>query len=229
MLACGRIPAPLPAMVIGAGPDVLVVENSDTYWVAAEILGHRRNHPVGVLAWGCGKAFPSQVATLGVDVAGRGPVAGRVWYWGDLDPPGLIIAADAAATASATAGPQILPATGLWAAMANFPVQEPGSIDWSAAPGRRWLGGQLWDHLARVHRASGRVAQEAVHAELIAAWGKRGQRLTRGQRPSACPNPSRHRKPDTDTDTMPNSQPIFGIFGQVRTGCAARDSNPNPR
>lgn len=170
LLACRRIPAPVPAMVIGAGPDVLVVENSDTYWVAAEILGHRSNHPVGVLAWGCGKAFPSQVATLGVDVAGRGPVTGRVWYWGDLDPPGLIIAADAAATASATAGPQILPATGLWAAMANFPVQEPGSIDWSAAPGRRWLGAQLWGQLARVHRASGRIAQEAVPAEMIAAW-----------------------------------------------------------
>jgi hypothetical protein len=72
MLACIRIPAPLPAIVIGAGPDILIVENSDTYWVSAEILGGRDNHPIGALAWGCGKAFPSQVAALGVDVAGRG-------------------------------------------------------------------------------------------------------------------------------------------------------------
>ncbi len=170
MLACRRIPAPLPAMVIGAGPDVLVVENSDTYWVAAETLSHLRNHPVGVLAWGCGKAFPSQVATLGVDVAGRGPATGRVWYWGDLDPPGLLIAAEAAAAATAAAASRILPATGLWAAMANCPVQEPRSIDWSSAPGQRWLGAQLWDQLAHVRRANGRVAQESVPAEMIAAW-----------------------------------------------------------
>jgi Wadjet protein JetD, C-terminal len=170
MLACRRIPPPLPAMVTGAGPDILVVENSDTYWAVGETLSHLRNHPVGMLAWGCGKAFPSQVATLSVDVVGRGPATGRVWYWGDLDPPGLIIAAQAAAAATAAATPQILPAAGLWAAMANCPVQESGSIDWSSSPGQGWLGAQLWEQLAHVRRAHGRVAQEAVPAELIRWW-----------------------------------------------------------
>ncbi len=65
-------------------PDVLVVANSHTYWVAVEALAAHGNHPIGTLAWGCGKAFPSQVAALGVDVAGCGPIMGCVWYGGDL-------------------------------------------------------------------------------------------------------------------------------------------------
>jgi len=170
MLACRRIPAPLPAVVISAGPDVLVVENSDTYWVAAETLSRLDNHPVGAVAWGCGKTFPSQVAALGVDIAGRGPVTGRVWYWGDLDPPGLRIAADAAAAATVAAAPQVQPAVGLWAALADRPVQDAGEIDWSTAPGSHWLGAQLWDQLQYVRDAGGRIAQESVPARIIATW-----------------------------------------------------------
>jgi hypothetical protein len=170
MLACVRKPAPLPAVAIGAGPDVLVVENSDPYWVATEVLGREDHHPIGTVAWGCGKAFPSQVAALGTDVAGHGPVTGRVWYWGDLDPPGLRIAEDAAAAATAAAVPQILPATGLWKAMGNRPIQDEGKIDWSTGLGRHWLGAQLWDQLTHIRAAKGRVAQESVDPEIIATW-----------------------------------------------------------
>jgi hypothetical protein len=122
------------------------------------------------VAWGCGKAFPSQVAALGTDVAGHGPVTGRVWYWGDLDPPGLRIAHDAAAAATAAAVPQILPATGLWKAMGNRPIQDEGKVDWSTGLGRHWLGAQLWDQLTHVRAAKGRVAQESVPPEIIATW-----------------------------------------------------------
>jgi hypothetical protein len=170
MLASLRMPAPLPAVAIGPGPDIFVVENSDTYWAAVDVLGQRDRHPNGAVAWGCGKAFPSQITALGVDVAGRGPVAGRVWYWGDLDPAGLLIAAEAASAATAAAMPPILPATGLWAAMAGRPVQEAGSVDWSATPGRDWLGPDLWGRLAHVRDASGRVAQESVQAIAISDW-----------------------------------------------------------
>lgn len=167
LLACQRIPAPLPAVVTGTGPDILVVENSDTYWAAVAALGRGGNERVGAVAWGCGKAFPSQVAALGVDVAGRGPVTGRTWYWGDLDPAGLTIAVDAAAAAGTT---PILPAVGLWAAMAARPVQEAGTVDWSRTPGDRWLGTRLWECLGPVRAAGGRVAQESVPAEAISDW-----------------------------------------------------------
>lgn len=170
LLACQRIPAPLPAVETGSGPDILVVENSDTYWVAVQVLNHHPDTPIGAVAWGCGKAFPSQVEALSVDVAGRGPVTGHVWYWGDLDPAGLTIAADAATAATATAAPPILPAAGLWAAMATRPVQETGTIDWSTTGGRQWLGPHLWDQTAHIRDAGGRVAQESVPATAISEW-----------------------------------------------------------
>ena len=90
MLACVRRPAPLPAVIIGAGPDALVVENSDPYWVPPKYSAAKTT--IRSAQWrGVRKVFPSQVAALGTDVAGHGPVTGRVWYWGGLDPPGCAL------------------------------------------------------------------------------------------------------------------------------------------
>lgn len=168
-LACVRLPPPLAAAAVGSGPDVLVIENSDTYWTAIAVLRRCSTHSIGVVAWGAGRAFPSQVSTLTVDVAGRGPVRGVVWYWGDMDPEGLAIAADAAAVAAMDT-PQVRPAFALWAAMAERPVQNRGTIDWTADPGREWLGPELWARLAVIRSAGGRVAQESVAATVIADW-----------------------------------------------------------
>lgn len=170
LLACTRIPAPLAAVEIGPGPDVLVVENSDTYWVAVHELGQHDRHPIGAVAWGAGKAFPSQVAALGVDIAGRGPVTGTIWYWGDLDPDGVAIAANSANAAAAAEVAPVRPATLLWAAMAERPVQDAGEIDWSTVYGQDWLGSQLWTELAPVRQAAGRIAQESVSADRILDW-----------------------------------------------------------
>lgn len=170
LLACVRRAAPLPAALVGNGPDLLVVENSDTYWVAVDVLGGLTNQPVGAVAWGSGETFPSQVQTLGVDVGGRGPVTGRCWYWGDLDPVGLRIATAAAAEAQTAGIAQILPAMELWAAMSAQPVQQAGKVDWSGAQGRRWLSAGLWDRLAGVRAAQGRVAQEAVPPAAVHDW-----------------------------------------------------------
>jgi hypothetical protein len=173
MLACTRIPPPLAAARVGDGPDVLVMENSDPYWAAVHTLQAAAPHPVGLVAWGAGKSFPSQVPTLAVDVAGHGPTAGIVWYWGDMDPDGLAIAAEASRLSEMAAGPPIRPAQHLWAAMAAVPVQNPGTVDWSnEIAGRRWLGDTLCAHLDGICSASGRVAQEAVQHNLIAQWAE---------------------------------------------------------
>jgi hypothetical protein len=172
LLACVRIPAPLPAVAVGTGPDILVVENSDTYWVATDTLRRTHTHRIGAVAWGCGNAFPSQVAALGVDIGGRGPVTGTVWYWGDLDPAGLTIASDAATAAAAGGLPDIRPATALWAAMAERPAQNSGTVNWLAMPGHNWLGDQLWQETAIIREKRGRVAQESVPADVVAAWAR---------------------------------------------------------
>ena len=172
LLACQRIPPPLAAAKVGSGPDVLVSENSDPYWMAIEALRTEAAHSVGLVVWGAGKSFPIQIPTLNVDVAGHGPAQGTVWYWGDLDPDGLAIAVEAANVATIVGGPAIRPATRLWAAMADAPVQSAGSVDWPVAVGQHWLGTELANRLDMVRRARGRVAQESVPPSVIAEWAR---------------------------------------------------------
>ncbi|MGY0500673.1 hypothetical protein ACWZHB_19480 [Nocardia sp. FBN12] len=167
LLACVRYPPPLPAAIVGNGPDVLIVENSDTYWVFHELLRDITGHPIGAIAWGSGRTFPAQVDALGVDVAGRGPVSGIAWYWGDFDPAGIAIA-EAAALASSTVPVQ--PARGLWSAMAGRPIQDRDAVDWSGVQGGHLLGSESWALLAPIRAACGRVAQESVLIDTLVEW-----------------------------------------------------------
>ncbi|QIS18338.1 hypothetical protein [Nocardia terpenica] len=166
LLACTRYPPPLPAAVVGPGPDVLIVENSDTYWVLDELLSNAANHPIGA---GSGRTFPAQVGALDADVAGRGSVTGTAWYWGDFDPAGIAIAE--AATFASTAVP-IRPARELWSVMADRPIQVRDTVDWSGVNGDRFLGPELWSQLAHIRSAHGRIAQEAVPVTTLAQWVK---------------------------------------------------------
>lgn len=170
LLAFVRLPPPLAAATVGLGPDALVIENSDTYWTAIDILRRHNTHPIGVVAWGAGRAFPTQATTLTLDVAGQGPITGIVWYWGDMDPDGLAIASAASTAAAAAGAPPVRPATGLWDAMADSPIQNRGTINWSASRGDTWLGPELWERLAAVRAARGRVAQEAIPPSILACW-----------------------------------------------------------
>lgn len=169
LLRCTRYASPLPAAIVGDGPDILVVENSDPYWVAVEALRGAPGHPVGAVVWGCGQAFPSQVASLGTDVAGRGPVLGTTWYWGDLDPTGVNIAVAAAEQARTHLVTEVRPALELWSAFSSCDITQPGTCTWTES-GRVWLGQRLWDELAAVRTAAGRVPQEAVQPGAVAEW-----------------------------------------------------------
>ncbi|OBK67150.1 hypothetical protein A5653_17625 [Mycobacterium colombiense] len=171
MLACTRIPPPLAAARVGEGADVLVTENSDPYWAAVDSLKAATGHTVGLVVWGAGKSFPSQVPALAVDIAGHGPTRGVVWYWGDMDPDGLAIATEASRLSSLNGGPRILPAKRLWSAMADVPVQSKGNVDWSREKaGQAWLGDDLALRLNDIRAARGRVAQEVVAVDVIEKW-----------------------------------------------------------
>lgn len=169
VLSCVQLAPPIPAASVGRGDDILVVENSATYWVAVDVLRRVRGHTIGAVGWGSGKAFPAQVSSLTVDIAGQGPLRGVVWYWGDYDPPGTGTAATAARITNAV---EVRPATGLWAAMAGLSAQDVGTVSWVGAEGGDWLGGELWDRLAYVRTAGGRIAQELVSANAVAVWAE---------------------------------------------------------
>jgi hypothetical protein len=110
------------------------------------------------------------VASLGVDVAGRGPVRGTTWYWGDYDPPGIDIAV---AASGATDTIEVEPAAGLWAAMADVGVQGMGEHEWACAGGAEWLGNEVLTRLRHVRAARGRIAQERVPVEVGTSWARR--------------------------------------------------------
>ncbi len=167
MLGCRRLAPPAPAAAVGPGPDALIVENSDTYWVAVEELRKSSGHDIGAVVWGSGRTFPVQVPSLAVDVAGQGPLRGVAWYWGDYDPVGT---ATAVAAAGSAADVEVRPAAGLWKAMVGLAVQEAGTFDWTNAAGQEWLGRDLWNHLSYVRSAGGRIAQELVPVDAVSAW-----------------------------------------------------------
>ena len=150
-----------------------MIENSDPYWAAVGILKASSSHTVGVVAWGAGKSFPSQVPTLAVDVAGYGPSRGNVWYWGDMDPDGPQSPLKRPACRTSRTvhrSDQLIDCGGPWpthlckTAMASTRSQE--------TIGREWLGEDLATHLDGIRKAGGRVAQEAVPSDVIAQWAE---------------------------------------------------------
>lgn len=143
------------------------MENSDTYGVAVEQLRGSAEHGIGAVVWGSGKTFPAQVPSLEVDVAGQGPLCGIAWYWGDYDPIGT---ATAVAAARAAGGIEVLPGHGTVGG--DGPVPRAGSgHPRLVRGGRRGVvkaGGM--GQLSYVRAAGGRIAQELVPAEAVAAW-----------------------------------------------------------
>lgn len=166
LLRCRRYPPPLTITDVGAGPDLLVVENADPYWVAVE-TARAAAGPVGKVAWGAGRGILQSVHA--VTELPQPPQ--RIWYWGDMDPEGISIAASVATLVTDLGLPPLRPASALWAEMAACAIQEQGSVRWErTSSGERWLGAALWDALAPVRDARGRVAQEAVPACAVLTW-----------------------------------------------------------
>lgn len=163
MLGARRFPPPLVCHRVGPGPDVLVVENADTFWLCRQLLADQADGRLGRLAWGAGAAFEASVAALELeDIRPE-----RVWYWGDLDPKGVRIPTTAARVAAAAGLPELEPAGPLWEAMAALPAERCG-CDWSAVPSG-WLGERLWSACTAAREIAGRVAQESVSPEAVSA------------------------------------------------------------
>jgi hypothetical protein len=160
LLRARRLPPPLHIVVTGSGPDLLVVENSDPFWVCCDVA--TRSPRIGRVAFGAGQAFLASAAAIALEE--QQPE--RVYYWGDLDPKGVTIPTDASRTL-ATLGIHLQPAAQLWQAMLLKPHQSRGSVEWRETTGK-WLGFELWAASEPIRKAKARVAQEMLTVDDIA-------------------------------------------------------------
>lgn len=158
-----RLPPPLVIRRVGAGTELLVVENIDPFWLCAQLLAGA-DSPIGRVAWGAGKAF---IATA-PSIAEEPDVPTRIWYWGDGDPEGVRIPTLAAPVVDAAGLPPLEPALPLWEAYAEVEVRKPGEYNWSTVPSD-WLGPHGWGALGVARSRSGKVAQEAIGRSALEA------------------------------------------------------------
>lgn len=166
LLAAVPVEQPLAIRRVGGGGAVLVVENSDPYWLAVDAL-RCRGGPVGLVAWGQGRAGVRSIATL----AQEPDVTGPVWYWGDFDPTGLDIPVAASPAVEAAGLGPIRPAEPLYEAMADHVDRAgptPGRETWGTKERSAWLGLRLWSRFFTVVETGQRVAQEVVGPEQVA-------------------------------------------------------------
>jgi hypothetical protein len=113
-----RTHPPLPAVQIGDGDMLLVVENEDTFHSLTH-SARPQSGPLGWLAWGAGGAFESSVRS-----APQLPGVRRVRYFGDLDFDGLRIPVNAADTATSENLIEVLPAIALYRLLADTGVTQ---------------------------------------------------------------------------------------------------------
>ena len=161
LLRAEHLPPPLAIRRVSEGPELLVIENIDPFWLCAQVL-ERAGSRIGRVAWAQGKAFHVTCPAL----AEEAEKPSRIWYWGDGDPEGIRIPTAAAATLTRYALPPLEPHPGLWTAYATLPVRDAGNQSWGGVASE-WLGPAGWEALSEVRRVGGRVAQEAVGRRTI--------------------------------------------------------------
>jgi hypothetical protein len=146
---------------VGAGDELLIVENSDTFDSLAHALRRRDGHQIGLIGWGAGAAFEASV----LSIARIEPPIRRVTYFGDLDEKGLRTPLNAASLAISAGLPTIRPATKLYDALLALAAPQPGQRKATAA-GAAAVAAWLDPHhrqRAIAHLTAGeRLAQEAV-------------------------------------------------------------------
>jgi hypothetical protein len=160
LLRTFRSHPPLPAVRVGDGPVLLVVEIDDTFHSIRTAIASDPG-PVGHVAWGAGGAFEASVRSCG-DLPG----VDRIRYFGDLDAAGLRIPRNAAETATREGLPAVTPAHRLYRSLFASGVRHGGQPPVPAAQASalaQWLGdASLTGQASALLQAGVRVAQEAV-------------------------------------------------------------------
>lgn len=167
---------PLPAVRVGDGNVLLVVENSDTFDTMVRLLdGDPRD--IGYVAWGAGAAFEASVASVG-HITG----VTRVLYFGDVDADGLRFPISAGALAAELGLPDIEPVASLYRLLFEHGHRAAGGqrVDAArAASLAAWLPADLRCVAVELLTSGERLAQEAVGIDLLSRQGRRRAELDR--------------------------------------------------
>jgi len=166
MLRCFIVPEPLPWTV---GPDpsgpLLVIENAATWhsycrWNAEQKL-------FSGVVYGCGNRFVDGVRYLD-DVFAELGGQRRVFYFGDLDPQGLLIPQEASTRAQAASLPAVDPH--LWSYRQLLWLRDGRGQPWEGEPPSPtlcdWLG-DLAEPARQLFASGKRLAQEHVGWEFL--------------------------------------------------------------
>jgi hypothetical protein len=165
-LRCFIVPEPLP-WTAGPNPNgpILVIENAATWhsfcrWNAERSL-------FSAVVYGCGSRFVDGIRSLNdIFAALNGPR--RVFYFGDLDPQGLLIPHEASARAQAASLPAVEPH--LWSYRELLKLGEGRGQPWEGEPPAStlcdWLG-ECAKPVRQLFAANQRLAQEHVGWEFL--------------------------------------------------------------
>jgi hypothetical protein len=178
LLRCFVVAPPLVFDAISGGErrPILVLENHSTYH--SFMQWNRKVHSYGAIVYGNGDAFKTGAAGL-VELTSRIPWDGRFFYFGDVDPEGLLIPLAASATLSTIDLPPMTAEPGCYrrlldrATAAPLPVGERLMLP---PESRSWLGDELADGVESWFERGIRLPQELVgHQELLHESGSFAQ------------------------------------------------------
>jgi hypothetical protein len=177
LLRTFRAHPPLPAVHIGTGAVLLVVENADTFATLLECV-RRDSREIGWIAWGAGGAFEASVRSAG----DLDPAVTEIHYFGDLDYDGLRIPANACVTARTEGLPPLLPAVTLYQQLLATQIRQSGQphVDEAARqPLIGWLASadtadsaKVASEVAQLLDDGQRVPQEALGSRELVSNGR---------------------------------------------------------
>ncbi len=166
LLRCADTPLPFPWVRVGRRRDarMLIVENSATFDSLAVVLEQHSDPPYDIVVWGGGETIEKRLPFTrrlpehaGIDAIEQ------IFYFGDLDPPGVRIAAQTARIASALELPPVRPAVELYRALLDTGAAPYSSAYRAYAPGElAWLPTDVAESARRLHARGLRVPQEAL-------------------------------------------------------------------
>jgi hypothetical protein len=180
MLNCLREPLPMAWESVSDAPTAIIFENHASFSLALDVLRGLATPRYGVVAFGSGHAIAQSLGWL--TRIERALV--KIDYVGDLDWPGLEMAATAARIAPQVGLPPVHPAAPVYRAMYAAAAELGAAEGWVHHRGRipekvdellAWIPADMRDAIGRLLKSGRRIPEEVLGPrQMRAALASRG-------------------------------------------------------